>query len=170
MRFSSVLILIVVISGCASARSSVLPSPMHTAATSGQGESDSSTTCSHCAPETIDEALMVRSAERVAELKTLGGECAVYAFVLETSLLAGRVTVRPYMWRVEGRLVSGEARPDGAIVVARHIDPLNVGMRNTEDIVRTLEHEAAHVAFRISNGRDAADDRATVLVRGCRTD
>ena len=85
--------------------------------------------------------------------------------MLETSLQAGRVTVRDYMWRVGGRLVSGQARPDGAIVVARHIDPLNVGTRTIDDIVRTLEHEAAHVAFRITNGRETDD--AGALVRTC---
>ena len=114
---------------------------------------------------TLEQVLMVRSSERVAELKSRGGECATYGSVLETSLQAGRVTVRDYMWRVAGRLVSGEARPDGAIVVARHIDPLNVGVRTIDDMVRTLEHEAAHVAFQISNGRDGDD--ASTLVRTC---
>ena len=113
----------------------------------------------------IEQVLIVRSSERVAELKSLGGECAAYGWVLETSLQAGRVTVRDYMWRVAGRLVSGEARPDGAIVVARHIDPLNVGVRTIDDMVRTLEHEAAHVAFRIPNGREG--DEANTLVRAC---
>lgn len=113
----------------------------------------------------LDQALVVRSNERVAELKSRGGECAAYGSVLESSLQSGRVTVRDYMWRVGGRLVSGEARPDGAIVIARHIDPLNVGARTIDDIVRTLEHEAAHVAFRITNGRDADD--ANAFVRAC---
>ena len=114
----------------------------------------------------LQQALVVRSNERVAELKNLGGECAAYGSVLETSLQAGRVTVRDYMWRVGGRLVSGQARPDGAIVVARHIDPMNVGVRTIDDMVRTLEHEAAHVAFQITNGRGADD--ASTLVQTCR--
>lgn len=92
----------------------------------------------------------------------------MYGSVLETSLKEGRVSVRPFMWRVDGRLVSGEARSDGAIVVARHIDPLNVGARSVDDMLWTLEHEAAHVAFSISNSRDAREDRANQLVRGCR--
>ena len=113
----------------------------------------------------LQQALVVRSNERVAELKNLGGECAAYGSVLETSLQAGRVTVRDYMWRVGGRLVSGQARPDGAIVVARHIDPMNVGVRTIDDMVRTLEHEAAHVAFGIMNGRETDD--AGALVQTC---
>jgi hypothetical protein len=72
------------------------------------------------------------------------------------------------MWRVGGRLVSGVARADGDIVVARHIDPLNVGVRTVDDMVRTLEHEAAHVAFKVSNGPAAVVDLANDIVRACR--
>jgi hypothetical protein len=117
---------------------------------------------------TPEPALLALFTDRVSALKTRGGECATYASVLETSVRGGRVTVRPFMWRVGGRLVSGEARTDGAIVVARHIDSLNVGQRTVEDMMRTLEHEAAHVAFRIANGADAVTDQANDLVRSCR--
>jgi hypothetical protein len=54
------------------------------------------------------------------------------------------------------------------MILAREIDSLNVGVRTLEDVVRTLEHEAAHIAFDISNGADAADDRANTMVRACR--
>ena len=118
------------------------------------------------AASAVDRVLAVRSTQRVAELKNRGGECAAYGSVLETSLLDGRVTVRPFMWRVAGRLVSGEARSDGDIVVARHIDPLNVGARSVDDMVRTLEHEAAHVAFRVPNTPDI--DLANAIVQACR--
>ena len=114
----------------------------------------------------VDEVLAVRSTQRVAELKSRGGECAAYGSVLETSLLDRRVTVRPFMWRVGGRLVSGEARSEGNIVVARHIDPYNVGVRTVDDMVRTLEHEAAHVAFGVPNGPDV--DLANAIVQACR--
>lgn len=117
----------------------------------------------------LDDVLRVLSTERVADLKSRGGDCAEVGSILETSVRSGRVSVRPYMWRVGGRLVSGEAQPDGSIVVARHIDPLNVGIRTVDDMVWTLEHEAAHVAFRISNGTDALSDRANELVRACRS-
>ena len=118
------------------------------------------------AASVVDQVLAVRSTQRVAELKSRGGECAAYGSGLETSLLDGRVTVRPFMWRVGGRLVSGEARSDGDIVVARHIDPLNVGARTVDDMVRTLEHEAAHVAFRVPNTPDV--DLANAIVQACR--
>jgi hypothetical protein len=124
--------------------------------------------CLHCAGGAIDEALLVRSTERAAELRGRGGDCAAYGAVLESSVLGGRVSVRPYMWRVGSRLVSGEARSDGAIIVARDIDPLNLGVRTIDDVVWTLEHEAAHIAFRITNGADAVDDLANARVRSCR--
>ena len=116
----------------------------------------------------FDEVLTVRSTQRVAELKNLGGPCAAYGSVLESSLQEGRVKLRPYMWRVGGQLVSGEARHDGAIVVARHIDPLNVGVRTVDDVIWSLEHEAAHLTFRIPNGGGAPDDGANAVVRSCR--
>jgi hypothetical protein len=73
------------------------------------------------------------------------------------------------MWRVGSRLVSGEGRPDGKIVVARHIDALNVGVRTIDDMLWTLEHEAAHIAFSITNGDDSLDDGANARVLECRT-
>lgn len=118
------------------------------------------------AASVVDQVFAVRSTQRVAELKSRGGECAAYGSVLETSLLDRRVTVRPFMWRVGGRLVSGEARSEGDIVVARHIDPYNVGVRTVDDMVRTLEHEAAHVAFGVPNGPDV--DLANAIVQACR--
>ena len=118
------------------------------------------------AANAIDEVLAERSTQRVAELKSRGGECATYGTVLETSLHDGRVTVRPFMWRVRGKLVSGEARSDGDIIVARHIDPLKLGARSVDDMVRTLEHEAAHVAFRVPNS--PVMDLASTIVEACR--
>jgi hypothetical protein len=114
----------------------------------------------------VDQVLAYLSTQRVAELKSRGGECAAYGSVLETSLLDGRVMVRPFMWRVGGRLVSGEATSHGDIVVARHIDPMNVGVRTVADMVRTLEHEAAHVTFKVPNTPDI--DLANAIVQACR--
>ena len=116
----------------------------------------------------VDPVLAVRSTQRVAELKSLGGECAAYGSVLESSMLEGRVTVRPYMWRVGGRLVSGQARTSGDIMIARHIDPMNRGVRSVDDVVRTLEHEAAHVAFGVTNGPAGMVDNASSIVDACR--
>jgi hypothetical protein len=171
MSRTGVLILAALTGGCAVNRAAVreaapLPAP---ATVSVDPASADSGACDGCAPRTLDLVLLVRSTARVADLKSRGGECAEYGSVLETSMQAGRVSVRPYMWRVDGRLVSGEAQPDGSIIVARHIDVLNVGIRTIEDVIWTLEHEAAHVAFRISNGTDALSDRANELVRACRS-
>jgi hypothetical protein len=169
-RLAGVLFLAAMAGGCTMVRSPAVHSPVHVPAPPSQVPNDSSATsgCADCVDGLLDDALLVRSTERVTELKTFGGDCEAYALVLEASLRSGRVVVRPFMWRVEGRLVSGAAQPDGAIVVARHIDPLNVGARSINDVIQTLEHEAAHVAFGITNGRDAVDDQANVLVRGCR--
>ena len=154
--------------GCAVSRSPErLATPVQVAQPNA-GDASNALAPAFPARAALDESLVVRSSERVAALKSKGGECATYGSVLETTLLAGRVSVRDYMWRVDGKLVSGEARTDGAIVVARHIDPLNIGVRTVDDILWTLEHEAAHVAFRISNGRDAIDDQANEVVRSCR--
>ena len=76
----------------------------------------------------------------------------VYAEVLEKSLSSGYITVRPFMWRVGASLTSGQAQPDGHIMVARDIDSLNVGVRKLQDVVRTVEHEAVHVAFSLQTG------------------
>jgi len=117
---------------------------------------------------TADESLHVQT--RIAALKLRGAPCATYAEVLERSIRDGRVTIRPYMWRVGHQLVSGEAYPDGAIFLAREIDPLNVGRRTLEDVVWTLEHEAAHIALKLDAPFDRAPgDRADAIVRECRS-
>lgn len=107
---------------------------------------------------------------RIAALKLRGAPCATYAEVLERSLRNGRITLRPYMWRVGHQLVSGEAYPDGAIFLAREIDPLNVGLRSFDDVVWTMEHEAAHIALKLDAPFDRAPgDRADAVVRECRS-
>ncbi len=111
-------------------------------------------------------ALAIES--RLAELEQRGGACSVYASVIEQSYRQGRIMIRPFMWRVEGRLVSGQATPDGDMVLARDIDPLNVGLRTVDDVLWSVEHEAAHIAFRIPNGEWAGVDRANRYVRECR--
>lgn len=105
---------------------------------------------------------------RLASLEQRGGACAVYGSVLEKSYREGRITLRPYMWRVEGRLVSGQATPNGDMVLARHIDPLNIGVRTVDDVLWSVEHESAHIAFRIANGDWAGQDPADRYVRECR--
>ena len=70
------------------------------------------------------------------------------------------------MWRVGSQLTSGEAKPNGEMILAREIDPLNVGVRTLDDLLWTMEHEAVHIAFRVEN--DVATDRADTYVRACR--
>ena len=118
------------------------------------------------APVPGELALAIES--RVAELERRGGVCSVYASVIERSYRQGRIMIRPFMWRVEGRLVSGQATPNGDMVLARDIDPLNVGLRTVDDVLWSVEHEAAHIAFRIPNDEWAGVDRANRYVRECR--
>jgi len=105
---------------------------------------------------------------RLAELKQRGGDCASYAAVLETSYRSGQIVVRPYMWRVGPYLTSGEARANGEMILARDIDSLNVGVRTLEDLVHTMEHEAAHIAFHLTAGSFVPEKRANEYVHACR--
>lgn len=151
-------------SACRSARPATptVPPPV-ASATNGNGGA-----CATC-ESPIGSAELAQAVERrVAELKARGGSCAVYGEVLERSYRAGQITVRPYMWREGPFLVSGEGKPNGDMVLAREIDSLNVGVRTIDDLLWTMEHEAAHIAFNISNGADAADDLANTRVRECR--
>ena len=132
------------------------------------GPSDAS--CDGCAvrPFTADESAAIE--RRIEELKAKGGACAAYGVVLERSYRAGRIAMRPYMWRVGAQLASGEGHPDGAIFLAREIDSLNVGRRPFDELLWTMEHEAAHIAFNLDSPLDRAPgDRADAVVKGCRT-
>ncbi|MCC6929369.1 MAG: hypothetical protein IT359_10305 [Gemmatimonadaceae bacterium] len=136
---------------------------------SGGPASDGASPCAGCAASSLsadEESLLAR---RIAELKEKGGVCATYAGVLERSYRSGQITVRPYMWRVGSQLASGEARPDGMIFLAREIDALNVGRRTFDELLWTLEHEAAHIAFNLDAPFDRAPgDRADAMVKSCR--
>jgi hypothetical protein len=125
--------------------------------------------CSHCinASMTDDERSAIE--RRIAELKQKGGHCSSYAAIIERSYRDGKIVLRPYMWRVGSQLASGEARPDGAMFLAREIDPLNRGRRPFDEVVRTIEHEAAHIAFELDSPLDRAPgDRADRYVQACR--
>jgi hypothetical protein len=125
--------------------------------------------CATCGtPRPTDEVARALE-ERIAELKARGGPCSSYAAVLESSYRTGRITIRPYMWRVGTQLASGEAKPNGEMVLAREIDPLNVGLRTLDELLWTMEHEAAHIAFDIDNGTGAGEDQANSYVRACRS-
>ena len=128
-------------------------------------------TCSACTSAIPLPPELTRAIEtRLSELAQRGGVCSQYAEVLERSYRDGRITLRPYMWRVGGRLVSGQARPNGDMLLAREIDSLNVGVRTVDDVLWSVEHEAAHVAFRIDPGAEPNEDRANRYVRACRSE
>jgi hypothetical protein len=107
---------------------------------------------------------------RVADLKARGGECEEYGSLLESALASGRITLRPYMWRVDGHLASAEGESSGEMTIALDIDSLNVGVRKVEDILKSAEHEAVHIAFRIPSGDRAREARVDERVRSCHAD
>jgi len=106
---------------------------------------------------------------RIALLKERGGDCNRYGTVLETSYRSGRITIRPFMWRVGTNLASGQATPNGAMTLAREIDSLNVGVRTVEDVLSSMEHEAVHITFDLASVTEASEEKANQIVRGCKT-
>lgn len=107
---------------------------------------------------------------RIADLKQRGGTCSQYGAVLERSYRSGRITMRPYMWRVGSHLASGEAKPDGEMMLAREIDSLNVGVRTVDDVLWSMEHEAVHIALNVPSGVEASEEQANGYVRACKAD
>jgi hypothetical protein len=106
---------------------------------------------------------------RLADLRQRGGACSRYGAVLERSYRSGRITFRPYMWRVGSHLASGEAKPNGEMTLAREIDSLNVGVRTVDDVLSSMEHEAVHIAFGIASGIETSEAQANAYVRACRS-
>jgi len=145
-------------------------SAQHTLMTANGGDSErvSNGPCLTCATVPVDSAVTRAIEKRVADLKTRGGHCSDYATVLEQSYRSGRITIRPYMWRVRSQLASGEAKPNGDMVLAREIDSLNVGVRTIDDLLWSMEHEAVHIAFRIDTQGGITEDRADDYVRACK--
>jgi hypothetical protein len=129
------------------------------------GVDDAGSTCN--AAPVLDDQVSRAIEHRITHLKARGGVCSNLAIVLESSYRAGQITLRPYMWRVGSLLASGEAKPNGEMIIAREIDSLNVGARTLADVVHSMEHEAAHIAFKVDN--DVTTDRAEAYVRACKT-
>jgi hypothetical protein len=155
-------LVVAVSASCVSARHAVI--------TSNDGDTDhtSNTPCTMCSVSPIDSTVTRAIEKRVALLRARGGYCSDYAAVLESSYRNGQITIRPYMWRVGAHLASGEARPNGDMVLAREIDSLNVGVRTVDDLLWSMEHEAAHIAFKIDTQGGLTDDRANDYVRACK--
>ncbi|MBK6307134.1 MAG: hypothetical protein IPF47_15990 [Gemmatimonadetes bacterium] len=137
----------------------------------GGPSSASEATCTGCAASSSFRPVEIVVLERrLAALKAKGGDCAAYGAVLERAYRSGQITIRPYMWRVGVQLASGEAHPNGDIFLAREIDSLNVGRRTFDDLVWSMEHEAAHLAFNLDSPLDRGPgDRADAVVRACRS-
>jgi hypothetical protein len=126
--------------------------------------------CQGCATLPMPPDITTAIEGRVAALKARGGDCQTYGEVLERSLSNGRITVRPYMWREGPNLASAQAKPGGEMVLAREIDPLNVGVRTLDDVLRSVEHEAAHIAFAIPSGYQGGEAAVDDRVNACRGD
>lgn len=127
------------------------------------------TPCEGCTASALTSTEIATIEKRIAELRERGEPCSTYAEVMERSVRGGQISMRPYMWRVGAQLASGQARPDGAMIFAREIDSLNVGRRPFDEIVWTIEHEAAHIAFSLDSPLDRAPgDRADAYVKACR--
>jgi predicted unusual protein kinase regulating ubiquinone biosynthesis (AarF/ABC1/UbiB family) len=124
--------------------------------------------CDSCGPVAMRPEIAKAIEARVADLKGRGGACQAYGEVLEKSYAAGQIKLRPFMWRVHGSLASGSATEHGEISTAIEIDSLNPGVRTLHDVVRSIEHEAAHVAFQLPS-RDANSEVVVERrVRECR--
>lgn len=123
--------------------------------------------CASCGSAVQDDAVLQAVAARIADLKARGGTCQRYADVLEGSLAANRIVVRPFMWRVGPYLASAQAKSTGEIDVAREIDALNIGRRSLDEVVHSIEHEAAHIAFGIPSGTEASEAAVEVQVGEC---
>lgn len=141
-----------------------------TVAARGGPSRDDDAACTGCAASAFKASEVAMLEQRISALKTKGGDCAAYAVVLEKAYRSGQITIRPYMWRVGMQLASGEAHPNGDIFLAREIDSLNVGRRTFDELVWTMEHEAAHLAFNLDSPLDRGPgDRADAVVRSCRS-
>lgn len=124
--------------------------------------------CSDCSAIPIPSEINRAVEARIADLKARGGDCSRYGAVLESSYRSGQITLRPYMWRTGSHLTSGEAKPNGDMMLAREVDSLNVGVRTVDDVIWTMEHEAAHIAFDLASGNESSEEKANQTVRACK--
>ena len=129
---------------------------------------DAEINCSGCTATPIPSDVTRAIENRISDLESRGGDCTRYGRVLETSFRTGRITIRPYMWRVGQHLASGEAKPNGEMMLAREIDSLNVGVRTVDDVMWSIEHEAVHIAFDLPSGFESSEEKADATVRACR--
>ena len=168
------MLLVSVTGACASAHGSASNVGVNVASSLSEVSSSNATSarelgCADCGAIPMPAELTRAAETRIATLKARGGDCSRYATVLETSYRSGRITLRPFMWRVGTSLASGEARPNGDMTLAREIDSLNVGVRTVDDVLWSMEHEAVHITFDLASGIDASEVKADQIVRACKS-
>jgi len=158
---------------CASARStssaSIVSSPASAEGPNAGPAARGELACADCGAIPIPSEITRAVEARIADLKARGGDCSRYGAVLETSYRSGQITLRPYMWRTGSHLTSGEGKPNGEMMLAREIDSLNVGVRTVDDVLWTMEHEAAHIAFDLASGNEANEEKTDQTVRACQS-
>ena len=160
---------------CAGASTHSVTSPLvqPVLATTFRGTGDATlrgeSPCDDCGAVPMSSDLARAIETRIAALRSRGGACAQYGEVLDRSYRSGQITIRPFMWRVGTRLASGEAKPNGDMTLALEIDSLNVGVRTVDDVIHSLEHEAAHITFDLRDGLEGGEDEANRHVRACRS-
>lgn len=146
----------------------VAPAPTIESAPRATAAAEPAPYCLGCTPPVAGEEIVRALTQRVADLKRRGGVCEAYGGVLERSLTSGRIVVRPFMWRVGSNLASAQALSTGEIDVARDIDPLNSGLRTLDDVVHSMEHEAAHIAMAMPSGLERNETTVNERVAACR--
>lgn len=168
-RVAVVLVAVALASGltaCAGSPARVLtatPAPVRQPFTTTDAGCDA-----RCAPVAMRPEIARAIEGRIAALKELGGDCAAYGSALERSLSEGKITLRPYMWRTAGSLTSGTVHGSGEMTLAVDIDSLNVGVRSLDELIKSVEHEAAHVAFHDSLPRnEQGEAEVDRRVRAC---
>jgi len=172
-RLAVSLVTLTAAAACASARgtssASMVNSP-NVAERPNAGPADNSEPiCADCGAIPIPREINRAVEARIANLKARGGDCSRYGTVLENSYRSGQITLRPYMWRTGSHLTSGEGKPNGEMMLAREIDSLNVGVRTVDDVLWTMEHEAAHIAFDLASGNEANEEKTDQTVRACQS-
>jgi hypothetical protein len=157
--------------GCASARgassASMVSSPNVAELPNAGPATRAEPACADCGAIPIPSEINRAVEARIADLKARGGDCSRYGNILESSYRSGQITLRPYMWRTGSHLTSGEAKPNGDMMLAREIDSLNVGVRTVDDVMWTMQHEAAHIAFDLASGNEASEEKVNQTVRAC---
>ena len=172
-RLAVSLITLTAAAACASARgtssASMVSSPTVAERPNAGPAANSELACAECGAIPIPSEINRAVEARIADLKARGGDCSRYGSVLESSYRSGQITLRPYMWRTGSNLTSGEGKPNGDMMLAREIDSLNVGVRTVEDVLWTMEHEAAHIAFDLASGNQANEEKTDQTVRACQS-